>query len=320
MHQLLQRYAQLHSYDVDQVQHHVAQVLCPHHLKINNASQLNTHLYYRASQRLGWGRLRYGATVHIQPQPLTDFYLLQIPIQGHEKIQLSHQSFYYSSQRASLLNPNQMFSMQHSQHTDKLFIRICKTSLEHFFQKHYQRPLQGELLFTPALALDQGAGASLWRLLQWQFQEASEGSWFEQAQTQRQLEDTFFACLLDVWEHNQLLPSIQTLTPHAIKQAKDYIHQHLTEPLSVTRIAQHVGISTRSLYAGFKDFVGISPMQYVKKQRLHDVHQRLLQADPQRHTVTELALLAGFSHLGQFAADYQRLYGVRPSVTLQQNA
>lgn len=318
MQHLLQQYAQLQSSDLDQVQTHVSKVLCPHDLHLQHHKEsLNTELYYRAAPRLGFGRLRYGAAVHIRPQPLKTFYLLQIPISGYEQIHVKNKQLNSNLHSATMLNPEQEFEMSHSDQANKLFIRICKQSLELFFELHYQRPLQGKLEFTPLFSLNSEAGKSLQRVLYWQFHEASEGVLFQSPLAIQQLENTFFSSLLAIWTHNQHIPTVHSLTPHNIKRAKDYIQQHLTQPLSVHQIAQFAGISTRSLYTGFKEFVGLSPMQYVKQQRLHLAHQQLQQADPSHTTVTEIALLAGFSHLGQFALDYQRVFGARPSHTLQ---
>lgn len=325
MQHILHRYAQLQSVDLDQVQSHVAAVLCPHHLNLQAQSKsLNTELYYRAGARLGFGRLRYGTAVHIRPQPLQDFYLLQIPIEGHEQLQLANQHFHYNTQTAALINPEQEFEMVHSDQANKLFVRICRKSLEQFYQNYYHSPLINNLEFVPLQSLEGAAGQSLWRLLHWQFNEAAEGMLFDNPSATQHLEDTFFASLLDIWPHNQsphnATPTSGSITPHTIKCAKDYIHQHLTQPLSVSMIAQAVGISTRSLYMGFNRFVEQSPMQYVKQQRLKYAHQQLIQADPKQQSVTEIAYLTGFTHLSQFSADYQRLFGVRPSLTLHQNS
>lgn len=316
----LHRYTQLQSTDLSQVQNHVASVLCTHQLLLHDKHQkLNTELSYRPSKRLGFGRLRYGAAVHIHPEPLQDFYLLQIPLTGHEKIQLANKEFNYDASAASMLNPDQEFQMQHSDQADKLFIRICKSSLEQFFEKHYQRSLVNSLCFSPLQSLQQGAGLSLWHLIQWQFSEASTGILFDSSAATERLEDTFFATLLDVWSHDQHTTTLKAVTPQRIKQAKDYIFEHLATPLTVSLIAEAVGISHRSLYNGFNQFVGSSPMQFVKQQRLDLVHRQLQRADPQHQSVTTIALQAGFNHLSQFAMDYQRVYGVRPSVTLALN-
>lgn len=321
MQHLLQQYGQLRSTDLEHVQQHIGQVLCPHHLRLTQSGQLlNTELYYRASTRLGFGRLRYGASVSIHPEPLLDFYLLQIPIHGHERITLLHDQFDSDRQRASMINPVDQFNMEHSSQADKLFVRICKSSLELFFEQYYQRPLQSPLRFAVLQPLQGQAGASLWNLMQWLFTEISHGVLFDHPNSAKRLEETFFATLLDLWQHDQrLLPVPCTaVTPHSIRKAKAFIEEHYTQALTVERIAAAVGISSRSLYAGFKDYVGQSPMQFVKQLRLERARTLLLTADPTQDTVTHIALSCGFSHLGQFAIDYQQRYAERPSATLLQ--
>ncbi|MGO3891148.1 MAG: AraC family transcriptional regulator [Paenalcaligenes sp.] len=319
MQSTLQRHKQLRSTDPEQVRSHIAQVLCAHQLHLRNPKQaLNTELYYRAGTHLGFGRLRYGTTVHIAPEPLQDFYLLQLPVHGKEQLHLHNQRLDYGLTVAAIINPEQEFDMQHTDTTNKLFVRINRRRLEHFFQQHYQRPLQGNLHFSPLLSLQHDAGHSLWHMLQWQFSEASEGILFDRPDALQRLEETFLATLLELWPHNQPLQMAGSITPHAIKKAKDHIAQHLEQTLTISQIATAADISSSSLYNGFKSFVGVSPMQYVKQQRLQHIHQLLLDADPTSTTVTELALQTGFCHLGQFSADYQRQFGIRPSVTLQQ--
>lgn len=272
----LQRHTQLRSTDPEQVQSHIAQVLCPHQLHLSNPRQtLNTELYYRSGTHLGFGRLRYGTTVHISPQPLQDFYLLQLPVHGKEQLHLHNQQLDYDLSVAAIINPEQEFAMQHTDTTNKLFVRINRHSLEQFFQQHYQRPLQGLLQFAPLLSLQKEAGYSLWHVLQWQFAEASEGILFDRLEARQRLEETFLATLLDLWPHNQPLQLTANLTPHTIKKAKDYVAQNLGAALTISQIATAADISSSSLYSGF-------------------------------------------CHLGQFSADYQRQFGVRPSVTLQQ--
>ena len=80
---ILNRYAQLHSQDVDCVQHYISQVFCPHSLTLTDTRQrLNARLYLRQGQDVAYGRLRYGAQVQIEPQPLDDFYLSADPPRG----------------------------------------------------------------------------------------------------------------------------------------------------------------------------------------------------------------------------------------------
>lgn len=307
------------STDLDQVEHHIGQIFCPHRLSIQHSNQtLNTQLYYKSSPHLGLGQLRYGASVHIKPQPLSHFYLLQVPLSGHEQIHLQGQSFDYGQGTASMVNPTDEFEMQHCQQANKLFVRIHKQRLHQFYEHHYQRPLTAPLCFEPLLSLKPPAGQSVWRLLQWLYSEIDQGSLLLNAHTAPHVENNFFASLLSLWPHNQH-PTSAPVVPHSLQVAKAYILQHLAHPLQVSTIAQAAGMSERSLYAGFKKYFALSPMHYVKQQRLQRAHQQLQRASPQHSSVTHIAYGVGFSHLGQFAADYQRYYGETPSTTLQRS-
>ena len=88
------------------------------------------------------------------------------------------------------------------------------------------------------------------------------------------------------------------------------------ERLSVTDLASAVGVSVRGLQEGFVRHVGMSPMTYLRDVRLARAHRDLVAADPELITVASAARPWGFSHLGRFAASYQKKYGVLPSETL----
>ena len=84
-------------------------------------------------------------------------------------------------------------------------------------------------------------------------------------------------------------------------------------------IAEHVGASIRSLFAGFRKYRNISPMRHLKEVRLERAHHDLAHTG-EHNSVTEIALRWGFTHLGQFSASYQQRYGELPSATLKRRA
>ena len=49
---------------------------------------------------------------------------------------------------------------------------------------------------------------------------------------------------------------------------------------------------------------------------MNRVRAELASADPASTTITQVAMRFGFLHLGRFAGDYRRLFGVAPSETL----
>ncbi len=104
---------------------------------------------------------------------------------------------------------------------------------------------------------------------------------------------------------------------HSVSRALDIIHDSELENISALELCKHAGCSQRSLEKGFLKKFGVTPKKYIKYLRLAQVHQGLRNFDTQGcESIIELAGNHGFWHMGQFAADYRRVYGVLPSTTL----
>jgi len=102
-----------------------------------------------------------------------------------------------------------------------------------------------------------------------------------------------------------------------VKQVQRWMDLHPGRPIALADLCQVAHASRRSLIQGFRDHLGMGPMHYVKLQRLHSARRALLRSDPRACTVTDVAADHGFLNPGHFARDYQRLFGERPSTTLQ---
>ncbi len=316
---ILQHYAQLQSQDLRHVREHVSGVLCPHRLSLAGGRQrLETALFYRQGDSLGFGRLSYGAEVTIEPEPFQDFYLLQVPIRGKEEIRLSQGLYASDAQAGSLISPNHVFSMSHSDEADKLFVRIARQGLEAHYRQYYGQTHTGVLEFCPIIRFDDAKGQTLWRLLRWQFNEASEGVMLDSPAMRTSVEDTLMTALLELLAHNQPPRDERRIAaPAAVRRAVEYMEHHASEALTAGDVARHAGVSTRSLYAGFRQSLGQSPMAFLKTVRLKRVRQALQEAAGSQASVTDLAVAWGFGHLGQFAADYRAQFGELPSETLR---
>ena len=106
---------------------------------------------------------------------------------------------------------------------------------------------------------------------------------------------------------------------NAIKKIKDYLAEHPHEPVSISTLCSISQVSERTLQYAFKEHFGLSPKSYLKRFRLYGVRKELLQSNPGKTTVIDIASVWGFWHMGQFAADYRNLFGELPSDTLQRS-
>ena len=107
------------------------------------------------------------------------------------------------------------------------------------------------------------------------------------------------------------------LRKRSIKLIKDYIVEFPHELVTVNQLCTITRVSRRTLQYAFQEHYGMSPKTYLKNYRLNGVRRELRKRAPFKTKVNDVASLWGFWHMGQFAADYRKLFGELPSETLQ---
>ncbi len=101
------------------------------------------------------------------------------------------------------------------------------------------------------------------------------------------------------------------------KAAEDYALARAAEPLSVTDLCRETGASERTLQYAFQEILGLSPISYLIRLRLHRVRRALRTATDPRTRVSSVAMDWGFWHFGDFSQAYRECFGERPSDTLK---
>ncbi len=102
-----------------------------------------------------------------------------------------------------------------------------------------------------------------------------------------------------------------TVLPKHVRLVQEFLREHASEPVSADQLALLAGVSLRSLYAGFKEYCGVSPMQYLRNLRLDGARMSLL-TEPDS-SIASVAMRWGFCHLGRFSIDYKQRFGESPS-------
>jgi transcriptional regulator GlxA family with amidase domain len=76
-------------------------------------------------------------------------------------------------------------------------------------------------------------------------------------------------------------------------------------------------VSEHTLEYAFQEIMGMSPVAYLTKLRLHRVRKALRMATHGSTTVSTQALNWGFWHFGDFSRAYKDYFGELPSETLR---
>jgi transcriptional regulator GlxA family with amidase domain len=102
-----------------------------------------------------------------------------------------------------------------------------------------------------------------------------------------------------------------------VRTAEDYALSHAEERVYVTDLCRAAAVSERALEYAFKEVMGLTPVAYLTRLRLHRVRQALLLATHGSTTVSAVALDWGFWHFGEFSRAYKGCFGELPSDTLR---
>lgn len=110
-------------------------------------------------------------------------------------------------------------------------------------------------------------------------------------------------------------PTLQALTEQdanvaRIARSLDRIRQEFASGLTVQELADEAAMSTSAFHRAFKQVTGNSPLQYIKKIRLHRA-QELITLENAR--IGDAALEVGYESPTQFSREFKRYFNVTPS-------
>lgn len=305
------------SRDLDETRAMVGRVMKPHRLGIVGRGQrLGSSMHHVALGDVSLSRLRYGADVEIQPGPLEDFFLVQMPLAGWAHIECGEQTVDSGPDVASVLSPSDSTSMRWKGDCDQIMVRLSRALVERTLAVQLGRPLNDGVRFRLGF---RWRDSGMWTSLLSYVLECARSA--QDLQRHRlvvtHIEQLVAATLLCTHEHNHAdaAPSrCGPVLPRHVRKVQDYLDAHAHEPIRGGELAQIAGVSLRSLYAGFKEFCGVSPMQYLKDLRLERARADLLAGGG---SVSGVALRWGFAHMGRFSADYRTRFGESPSASLR---
>jgi AraC-like DNA-binding protein len=96
----------------------------------------------------------------------------------------------------------------------------------------------------------------------------------------------------------------------SIMRVVRYLQKSYNQQHNITSIARYAGMSTSTLHHAFEKFVGQSPIQYLKKIRLH---QARLMIVGDGSNASEAANEVGYNSASQFSREFKRQFGLPPS-------
>lgn len=301
----------------------MGQVFSPHRLEVRSARQgLHVQHNQLSLRELSINTLSYGAEVLIDPGERGDFYMVQLPLSGRADLHSDRQHVALDTAMLSVLQPHARSLMRWSDDCAMILLRVPRLAVE-------RRTHEGDPALPPRFALArrrQDPEVAAW----WQAAldltlnlDRHGDAWLRHPAAQAAIEEfllSAFTSLLRLPDAPASDTAGERADQRCLRRAKEFIHAHLDQALTLDAMARHACVSPRTLEAAFQRHLGLSPLTYARRQRLQAVHQALqAAAGHPSANVTDIALAHGFVHMGRFAAQYREAFGISPSQTLRRH-
>lgn len=306
--------------ELDEARAIVAEKFCDHRLNIEtDASQFDACHHRAEGHAVSLNYIRYGANVRIEPGELGSFYLVQIPLAGVAEIDNRGGHVLTRASRGSVLNPHHDTKMRWHEGCAQLLMQIDATTLSQEAERLLGTHVKGPITFETLVDENRPATADWVRKLKTCFDLTEKDAIFdgEAGGTQFRVERELIADFLRSQPSNisaRLASAPSTIANAHLRRAVQFIHANLSKTITIGDIAEASGTTPRSLQLYFQSEFGLSPMRYLKQQRLLLARRLILQSEDNR-TLGEIIYEAGFSHFGRFSSEYRDLFGEPPSQT-----
>lgn len=267
------------------------------------------------------GIIEYGTDVTVGIDDLDSFnsYSVSLPLCGEQELHKAGKRLLSNPEQGVIVAPNESQELSIAGNCRKLQVVISRAAMNKSLEDMLQRPISEPLRFDAGMDAVQGATASWWRMAKHFIEEMESGELYGQLLFNRDLESALVKGLILAQPNNYsdaLRDTLGTRMPHYLVRARDYIHRHAREELCIEDIEVASGVSRFKLFEGFRKYIEMSPMAYLKKYRLSAVRQEILEGSGMRN-ISMIAMEWGFSHLGRFSSEYRKLFDETPSMTLQ---
>ena len=308
------------SKDKDEIIDFVGKRLAPHDLDLSNPGAMNVRLRCMNVAETQLVDIQYGSEVVIDPIDLDSHFLIHAAIQGHTSVWSEGVHGIIQPDNLYITCPGHTTRIHMTEESRNLTVRIAASAFEDYLTKCLHIPVNRPVLFHPGNQKGREL-PQVWRnLLQHLIlqMELAPGL-MSVRHTQRQYAMLMVEMLLNHYCNtysDQIALHGNDVAPWHVRRAREIIHDSIEETISVADLAIQVGVSVRSLQTGFRQFLGQTPVEYVRRHRLEKLHATLATGNP-KGSVTEMMLDCGIVNFGRYAQYYRQQYGCSPSETLR---
>lgn len=97
---------------------------------------------------------------------------------------------------------------------------------------------------------------------------------------------------------------------HQLRKVQDFVTDHLADEISIAQLAELVELSSSHFSHVFKESTGITPLQFITRQRISLAQQLIRETS---RSLIDIGLEVGYTNPSHFAQVFRRVVGVTPT-------
>jgi AraC-like DNA-binding protein len=302
----------------------VRDAICPHRLRV--PAPAGRGLAYLSSLDLGecgLASVRYGFDVDIDAGCIEDSYLVKWTLAGQGHLQSAERRALTSRNALVITEPTERTLIHMTPQCHHLTMRVSRRALMAALAAKLKRAPRKSLRFDLEIPMD-SEFARAWCDLVAHICHVSATA--PTAMANEDVRSQYSRMLMEIMlaaashsHSDSLAERSGRAEAWHVGHARDYIHEHLAEDISVADIAVKVGVTARTLQNGFRKTFNLTPVEYIRRARVEALRRALLAAD-ETAGVTNLMTNVGIVNFGRYAQYYREQVGVSPSATLREKA
>ena len=287
-------------------------------LLVQGTKSLAGHANHCQLENVGISYADFGGAIELAFPMFAAGYAMPVAIAGGGSIKSSGQEVDLDLHQTAIASDGAPLNVKYGVGCETIAVQLSPAAMRQKLASLVGSMPQANVVFEPILDFRR-PGNSLWRRLLWFLigeieNHAGVLPRGALGEIEQALLLTFFKANPNNYSH-LLAAQVRGGAPWQVRRAEEYIEAHWDQPITVEALALVTSSSARSVFHSFKQSRGYSPMAFVKQVRMRHARKMLTQPLPGT-SVTDVAFACGFSNLGHFAKDYCKLFGERPSETL----
>ncbi|HJQ15414.1 MAG TPA: helix-turn-helix transcriptional regulator [Allosphingosinicella sp.] len=254
-----------------------------------------------------------------RPDEFDQYYYLDLLISGHCEFSMDGQSFLVEGGQCAPINPFGSLAFRWHGLCEHVLVRLNRSVIEQTLAEELNIDVSDPVRFAP-VAISAQDCQPVTALVEMLLRSSCTIDAFERGRLGRQFERLIHLAALQCVPNNyseMLRQPSSMMAPFYVRNAEEYLRTHCQSDVTLGDLARATGVSTRTLFYGFRRWRNTTPMAYFKKMRLNLARDALRAGAKTGASVTEVATSVGYWHLSRFSSDYRARFGEPPSLTLR---